>query len=465
MTVLGIDVGTTNTKVGVFDPTGHCLARATRRTPAGVDELAAGVLDAIRRCVEESGAPDAIGVAGMAETGAAIDRHERPLTPLIFWTEARGAEHAAELNRACGLDELYRVTGRVASAKSPLATWLWLCHNEPAVPSAMMHWLGAPDLVVHALTGLASTHPTVAARTLAFDLATGDYDDDLLAIAGLRPHQLPAPTGFDGLAGRISADAAAATGLRVGTPVVHAGHDHSVGAWAAGVRAPGSACLSLGTSEAVLMPTEGSHPVVGARERGFTGDYRVDGTGRCLVGGLPACGALIEWTMSAIGNEHDDVSSLLAQAALPTGILVLPYPYGRAAPAPDPEARLTVHGRTDRHSAADLLAATVEGTCLHSRWMTDVAAELARTRVDRTVLIGGLSRLPALTRIKAALAPELLRRARIPDTVCLGAALRAAAAVGLPLPEPDTDPIPTDPALRLAYRPVYRQWLRRALSR
>jgi hypothetical protein len=73
--------------------------------------------------------------------------------------------------------------------------------------------------------------------------------------------------------------------------------------------------------------------------------------------------------------------------------------------------------------------------------------------------------LPALTRIKAALAPELLHRARIPDTVCLGAALRAAAAVGLPLPEPDTDPIPTDPALRLAYRPVYRQWLRRALSR
>lgn len=459
MSVIGVDVGTTNTKVGAFDPTGRRLAHVTLRTPAGPDELAASVLDAIRDCVARSGAPDAIGVAGMAETGAALDSHGRPLTPLIFWTEARGRAYAATLNRACGPDELYRVTGRVVTAKSPLATWSWLRDREPAVLPAMARWLGAPDLVVRALTGRARTHPTLAARTLAFDLAAHDYAGELLALAGLRPDQLPAPTGFAGLVGGISADAATATGLLPGTQVVHAGHDHSVGAWAVGVRAPGSACLSLGTTEAVLAPTELPHPVPGARERGFTTDYRVDGSGRCLVGGLPACGALIEWTMRVLGRERDDMSDLLTRAELPTGMLVLPYLRGRAAPAPDDAARLTVHGRTAEHGAADLLAAAVEGTCLHSRWMTDVAAELARTRLNRTVLIGGLSRLPALARIKAALAQGPLHRARPPDTVCLGAALRAAAAVGLTVAEPATDRIVAEPSLRLAYRSVYRQWL------
>ena len=462
MSVIGIDVGTTNVKIAAFDPAGRCLAHVTLRTQADASDLVATVFDAIRDCVARGGAPDAVGVAGMAETGVAIDRDGRALTPLIFWTEARGTEHAAGLNRACDPDALYRATGRVATGKSPLATWLWLRHHEPAVLPNMTRWLGAPDLVVHALTGRACTHPTLAARTLAFDLDTCDYPDDLLAIAGLRADQLPAPTGFDGLAGRISTAAAAATGLRPGTPVVHAGHDHSVGAWAVGVRAPGSACLSLGTTEAVLMPTEAPHPVIGARERGFTVDRRLDGAGHCLVGGLPACGALIEWTMRAIGREHGDVSDLLARARLPTGMLVLPYPRGRAAPAPDHEARLTVLGRTGRHGPADLLAATVEGTCLHARWMTEVAAELGRTRVDRTVLIGGLSRLPALAGIKAALTPGVLHRARVPDTVCLGAALRAAEAVGLPVAEPATNQIAAEPALRRAYQPVYREWLNSA---
>src|SRR5205823_3697140 len=162
---------------------GTCHTSVTRPTPSTADDLAATVLNAVRHCVAGSGAiPDAVGVTGMAESGVPVDHDGRALTPLLFWTDPRAAAEAEQLNRAHGAAELYRATGRTASAKSPLATWLWLRRNEPTVLAAMAQWLGAPDIAVRALTGTPATHPTLASRTLAFRIVTGDYDPDLLAL-------------------------------------------------------------------------------------------------------------------------------------------------------------------------------------------------------------------------------------------------------------------------------------------
>lgn len=466
MGVLGIDVGTTNTKVGVFDLDGSCRAARTRRTPATADDLAATVLDLVRHCVTGCVTPpDAVGVAGMAETGVPVDRGGRALTPLLWWTDQRATAEAEALNRTCGPVELYRATGRVASAKSPLATWLWLRHNEPDVLAGMAWWLGAPDLAVRALTGVPATHPTSASRTLGFRIATGDYDPDLLALAGLRVDQFPALTNFAGPAGRVDARAAAATGLPTGTPVINAGHDHSVGAWAVGARTPGTACLSLGTAEAVLLPSAGRSVLEAARRHGFTTDYTADGARTCLVGGLPTCGALLEWLLTTLGEQPDRLAALLAGVAqLPTGIVLLPYLRGRAAPAPDPSARLAMHGVAESHGPGDLLAAAVEGACLHGRWMCETGADLAQAKLDSVVLTGGLSRLDTWRRIAAALGPAPLRVGRDGDAVRVGAALRAAAATGLTDNDPTlpTEPVAVDDDLRAAYQRTYRRFRRLA---
>lgn len=468
--VAGVDVGTSNVKVGLFDVDGLRVAFGTWSTPSTVEALAAVATRGLRECVGRAGKPPvAIGVAGMAETGAALDRTGVALTPLIPWTDPRGRAEADEINRHCGAAELYRATGRCASAKSPLAKWLWLRRNTPSIPDRMACWVGAADVVVRALSGQARTHPTFAVRTLGYDIRRRAYAPELLALAGLGPKQLVPVTGFDGHAGEVTATAAELTGVGAGVPVVNAGHDHAVGAWASGVREIGTACVSLGTAEAVVLPARDDFPAETAMAHGFTSDPVADGRHLCLVGGLPSSGALVEQQLDelAVGevHEHDRharLKTMLDSAgALPTGIVVRPYLRGRAAPAPDPDLRLTRHGVRERHGAADLFAAAVEGTCLHTRWMLDEAARIAGIAVERLVFMGGQTRVAQWMRIKTALAPAPVSITDTADAVCAGAALRAAETTGLvhrapELPSADTT---VDAALTEAYRGIYLRFL------
>ncbi|MEV0998981.1 FGGY family carbohydrate kinase [Nonomuraea sp. NPDC050202] len=472
----GIDVGTTHVKVGFFDERGGCVAAVRRATPRDLPALVAAVAQGLEECAERAGrAPAAIGIAGMAETGVPLDASGQALTPLLWWNDPRGAAEIAELD----LDArtLYARTGRWADAKAPLAKWLWLRDQAPEVLRSMRWWASVPDAVAYALTGVLRTHATLAARTLGYHVELGEYDAELLALAGLSGARLPAlqpavePVG--GVVARIS-------GVPPGTPVLIAGHDHAVGAWAAGIRRPGDVADSLGTAEAVIMPTaERPDPDAGPA-LGVTADPSLDGARTVLVGGLATSGAVVDWLLAALaasagtggaggGCGDDDVRGesgnggyaalpgLLADVRLPTGIVVEPYLRGRMAPAPDRDRRMTWSGIAAGHGAGDLLAAAIEGTCLHTRWTLDELTALTGTTPQRLAVFGGQVRIPLWMRVKAAVSPVPVQVVRADDAVCAGAALIAGQAGGSldDVPVLPAERLPPDPELQAAYLPLY----------
>lgn len=447
----GVDIGTTHLKVGFFTADGDCTAMVGQPTPADVPALVAAVRQALDSCTERTGhRPEAIGVAGMAETGVPLDARGQAITPLISWTDPRGIVPEGDF---------YPRTGRWAAAKAPLAKWLWLRAHEPAVLRRMRWWAGACDVVAHGLTGRLRTHETLAVRTLAYDVVRRDYDPELLALAGFEPRHLPR-----------TAASVEPVGTWNGVPVVIAGHDHAVGAWASGVREPGQVADSLGTAEAVLVPVThrplaGTPGVTadpspdGTGTPGVTADPSLDGTGTTLVAALPTSGAVLDWLLGLLtGQTGDGYAALpgwLAGVALPTGVVVEPYLRGRAAPSPDPARRMRIEGLGIDHGPGDLLAAAVEGTCLHVRWMIDELAE-----PQRLVVFGGQSRIPLWMRIKAALSPAPVDVVRSPDAVCAGAALVAGQAGGSlrDVPVLAQDRQPRDDKLAQAYGPVYERF-------
>ncbi|HEU5110001.1 MAG TPA: FGGY family carbohydrate kinase, partial [Micromonosporaceae bacterium] len=216
----GIDVGTTNCKVGLYTDGGRRVAQVRRPTPGDGEALVGGVLADLAACVRRAGEPpEALGITGMAETGVALDPALRPLHPMLRWDDPRGAGEAGLIERQVGATALFTATGVRLAAKTPLARWLWLRNNEPGVLAGMRTWVGAPDLVATALLGEPVTDPTLAGRTGAFNQHTGAYDADLAGLGGLRTGQLPRVV--HGVAGRVAPERA---GLRAGTPVVVAGH-------------------------------------------------------------------------------------------------------------------------------------------------------------------------------------------------------------------------------------------------
>jgi xylulokinase len=461
----GIDAGSTHCKALLCTLDGTPVARARR--PTGTADLAATALDALAACVRAAGAaPESVGITGMAESGVPLDDAGRPLGPLLLWSDPAPAAHAAHLARTYGAPALHARTGVLPTAKVPLARWHWLRATHPERLARMRTWAGAPDLVALALTGRTCTDATLAQRTMAFDPRAGHWHTDLLADAGLAPHRMPHVHAPGEPVGRVTPEAAARTGLRPGTPVVVAGHDHLVGAWTAGARAPGAVADSMGTAEAVVTVSAAPPDRAAAAHEGMSWGRHADGTHFVTVAGMSSSGALVEWFCDRFlphladaprDGRYAAFARLVGDDATPTGLTVEPYLHGRAAPRPDPAARLAVHGIDARHGLPELARALLEGAAYQARWMTDVQSRLTGRPPREVTLLGGSTRLHAWTALKAAATPWPVRVCDEPEAPCLGAAARGSAALGhdpAAVRPPRTElhpPAPTARAHRRAY--------------
>lgn len=492
---LGLDVGTTNCKAVVVESGGGAVrdvATAAAPTPSRGSDLVVTVGRLIAEVVSRSPRPpDCVGVASMAETGVPLDADDRPVGDLLTWNRGSPERQLAaeELVQALGAASLFAATGVRPSAKVPLAGCGYLRRHDPPRWSAMRRWAGAADLITLALTGSLTTDHTLAGRTMAYRLpepagssgcapstalAPG-FDRDLLAVVGLRPDQLPRVVPPGESAGHIRRSRTAGP-LRPGTPVVVAGHDHAVGAWAAGVRAPEQVADSLGTAEA-LIAVLGSRPdPVEVAAQGMSLVRTVAGDREALVAGTASAGAMLTWWA-----ERADSGSALpwllaavpARLARPTGVVVLPYLNGRQTPEPDPDARIEVHGShgefrpLDELDEVDQVRAVLEGLSFQARWMLSTLHRYSGAAGRAEVVALGAPARPgsAWLQVKAVVGPDRLRGVSHPEPVAAGAALLAGVRTGvldpaqarLPRAPVDRDPMRT-------YAPHYRRFVQAAGS-
>ena len=168
---LGIDIGTTNTKVVAVAGT-RVIASGSRPTPTDADGLASvvgGLVGVVAAACPRR--PKAVGIASMAETGVPLDAHDRPLTPLLRWQDAAGSTAAAEaLATRLGREALFAATGVRVAAKVPLAMWAALASEDRRAFRRMARWAGVADYVHLTLTGRLRTDHTLAGRTMAYRL-------------------------------------------------------------------------------------------------------------------------------------------------------------------------------------------------------------------------------------------------------------------------------------------------------
>lgn len=458
--VLGVDVGTTNTKAALVqvtpggDPAVRELAVASTPTPDDARELLAGVGAVVRQVLDRwpDRPPAAVGIASMAETGVPLDRDGAPLTGLLRWDGHRAGAQAAGLVRTHGAEALFAATGVRAGAKVPLATWAWLADQGVR----LHHWAGAADLVALALSGRLVTDHTLAGRTMAYRvtgrLATA-FDASLLDAVGLRPEQLPEVVPADAVAARVVAGVPVGPssvagslqveGLPPGTPVVVAGHDHAVGAWAAGARRPGTRGDSLGTAEAVLTTLE-TVPTPAPVARAGMSWVRTPAGGHGLQAGSSSAGAMLDWLEQHVASRPDALREA-ARLAPADRLVVLPYPTGRQTPSPDPAAAVRVVDLDGRdlepgqirelgsREPGRLAHAVLLGVCLQARWMLDEQTRLGGTRATGPLLVlGGAARsVDAWARTKQRVTPDGVAWVLPREPVATGAALLAAARSGL----------------------------------
>lgn len=442
---LGIDIGSTNVKVaivGIGDDVTE-LAVCTAPTPRDADELVRVVFDLLRSAlVSAPRPPEAVGIASMAESGVPLGRDDVPLRPILRWDGNDDTSDLDGLRKLLGAEELFAATGVPALPKAPLAQWARLRRVDPAGWQQLRRWAGMADLAALALTGTLATDQTLAARTMAYRTADApqSFDPALLAAVGLRPEQLPEVRAPGEPVGGVTPEAARSTGLPGGIPVYVAGHDHAVGAWAAGARAEGDTADSIGTAEALVRVLGTTPEPELVRPTGMSLTRTVTGSPALLAGSANA-GSFVRWWFGhRIGAR--DAADVLAEVGrldpAPTGLTVLPYLAGRQTPSPDLRAGVRILDEEGREMEAKsrpiplLARAMLEGLALHARWMLDEQCRVAGPATGTLRILGGPGggNRPWMD-VKARVYPMEARLTTVSEPVASGAALLAASRAGL----------------------------------
>jgi xylulokinase len=468
--LLALDLGTTTCRSVLFDLAGQPLAEAACETPARHPQPRWAEVDperwwenvclVTRRVLHHWGGDPrrivAVGLAGLMHAPVLLGHDGRPVYPAMLWMDQRCAAEAEWMRRELA-PILERSLGSVRASTTVTAPKLrWLAVHRPDVLAATHVVLLPKDYIRFRLTGHLGTDPSDAGGTGMYSQAAGGWAVELAVALGLRPEQLPPIVPSTKVVGKVTGEAAEATGLAEGTPVVTGMSDVRATITGAGPFAPGEACLYLGTAAWITVP----QPAPGAARRSF--------------GSTSTTGAAVRWMAHLLEGEEADRSPADAYARLTTlaeqappgagGLLFLPHLMGERGFRPHPQASGLLFGLALAHGRPHLARAVLEGTAHHLR-ATIEHADMPSPPV--IVTVGGGARSPLWCQIIADTINCRLEVPRVVEAGALGAAICAAVGAGL---FPDTEAAARqmvrrersyapDPSRHARYSRLHRLWL------
>ena len=442
---LGIDVSTTGAKALLVDEKGTVVATATTpltlSTPKPLwseqdpHEWWSGVTRSIPAALAQAkvggGDVAAVGLTGQMHGLVLLDGEQRVLRPAILWNDQRTGAQCDEIRaRLGGRARLVQVTGNDALTGFTAPKILWVRENEPDVYARARGVLLPKDYVRLRLTGEAAMDKADGSGTLLFDLAARDWSAEVLRALDIPRAWLPPTHEGPEVTGRITPAAAAATGLREGTPVMAGGGDQAAGAVGAGAITPGVVSLTLGTSGVVFATTDS--PLVEPEGRLHAFCHAVPGKWHLMGVTLSAAGSL-QWYRDTLAPGESFEALVWEAASAPAGsegLIFLPYLSGERTPYPDPLARGAFVGLTVRHRRAHLTRAVLEGVAFSMRDCLDLFAGAGLATVSQIRVAGGGAKGPLWRKIVASVLGVELVTVNSTEGAAFGAALLAGVGAG-----------------------------------
>jgi xylulokinase len=442
--VLGIDVSTTATKAVLVDGSGTVVGIASREYPFEQPKPLwseqdprlwwDGTVAAIRAVLASTGVAGddvvAVGLTGQMHGAVLLDAADEVLRPAILWNDQRTGAECDQIRQVVGPERLVAITGNDALTGFTAPKLVWVRDHEPDTWARVAHVLLPKDYVRLRLTGDHAMDKADGSGTMLFDLASRDWSGEILAALGIDPAWMP-PT-FEGpeVTGRVTAAAAAATGLRAGTRVIAGGGDQAANAVGVGAVEPGVVALSLGTSGVIFATTD--RPLFEARGRVHAFCHAVPGRWHMMSVMLSAAGSL-RWFRDAVapGAGYDDLMSAAAEVpAGSEGLLFLPYLTGERSPHPDPLARAAFVGLTVSHDRRHMTRAVVEGVAFGLRDGLDLMIEAGMPAPDVIRASGGGTSSPLWRQVLADVLGAAIATVDTAEGAAFGAGLLAAVGAG-----------------------------------
>jgi xylulokinase len=449
--VLGLDVGTTNLKCLALDDTGTIVAQGSEPTPRShprpdwtdfepepIWEAACRAIRAVVTQIENPAAIRGIAVSSLAESVVPIDSRGQPLAPAIAWFDLRTVAEYEWLRDKVGYETLFKVSGLNPDPMFGLCKILWVKNHDPLTFKKVKHWLHFADYVAFRLCGIPATDPSLACRSLAYDLGRGNWASEILEAVGVPPSSFPPVCKSGTPLGLVTPSSATATTLPKTTVVSVGIHDHLSGAFAAGGLTAGVLFDSIGTSESLnsVFPKpvfDQSFAAHGLAQ----GAVWIEEPTCYLTGGLQTAGAAVEWFRRELGGKSSTADLVdeasVAKEAVP---VFLPHLVRSLTPHPDTQAMGAFIGIRSTTTRGAMFRAVLEGLAFEARAIADAMGTVAGLPpFEKILTIGGSLQNSLLTQIKADVYSFPIKVNPVREAVSLGAALLAGLGCGL-FPDP-----------------------------
>ncbi|MEP7284858.1 MAG: xylulokinase [Chloroflexota bacterium] len=438
---IGVDVSTTASKALAIDEKGKVVATysyphaLSTPYPLWSEQDPLDWWEATSHALRDLTAqipPDdiaAIGLTGQMHGLTTLDSHGDPVRPAILWNDQRSGAQCEAITEKVGAQKLYQITGSLMLPGFTAPKLAWLRDHEPDSYARIARFLLPKDYIRFRLSGAYVTDVADGSGIGLMDIAKRSWSDEMIAAFGFPRSWLPDLCESPDVSAKVNEAGAAATGLKVGTPIVGGAGDQPAGAIGSGITRAGETSLTVGTSGVVF--TAAAHYVPEPEGRLHTFCHAIPGAWFYMGVMLSAAGSL-RWLHDELAptTSYEELSERAASVPPGSlGLLFTPYLTGERHPHPDPLARGAFAGLTVRHGLSHMVRAVMEGVAFGMRDNLELLRAQG-TQPTSAAVSGGAANSPVWRQLLADIVNLPLYTVNSTEGGALGAAILGAVGVG-----------------------------------
>lgn len=442
--LLGIDIGTSSVKAMLMKEDGRIIA--VRICGYDVDVVKPGWgeqkpqlwWESLCRILQEMSADNqkefteikGVGFSGQMHGLVAVDENGVPVRPAILWMDQRATAQLEQISQTFTKEQQGIIFHNRVFNGFALPSLLWVKENEPEIYRRIAKIFHPKDYLRFCLTGKIGTELSDASAGLLVDPGKKSWAKEALGQLGISERLLPDLGASDEIAGTVTAEAAQATGIPAGIPVVYGAGDQQAQSIGNGAVREGLLIANIGTGAQISCysktdrydPQLRTHTFCHAVPDGYT-----------IYGAMLSGGLSLKWLKNQIlGAESFDKLSEMAETVVPGSeeLIFLPYLSGERTPLMNPEARGVFFGLSLNHTAAHMARAVMEGVTYALRDSMEIMQDMG-IESTRILASGGAAASGVWLQILADILGKEVQVCKTKEQACLGACILAGVGCGV----------------------------------
>ena len=439
---MGIDLGTSSVRAGIFHEDGSRLAISARAYPIETPVPGASLQDPelwwSRTCeaiaealtLSELNGSDISGISfcGQMHGAVLLDSSNNPVSPAIIWADSRCAAECEEITEILGQHVLRDTLMNRIFPGTQAAIIHWLRKHELQTWQRVRRILLPKDYLRFRMCGLFHSEPSDASATLLFDQNQRDWSTEVLKKLGIPVEFLPYIVASDQVIAETEG-IEECTGIPEGVPLVLGGSDQAAAALGNAVLDEGVMFIAVGTGGQIVTPLRSPRTSPGLCLNTFC---HLPESRWYLMGATLAAGLSLRWfretfALQASFSDLDQEAALISPGC--DGLRFDPYIAGKRSPVMDPSAGGCFTGIRLNHTRGHFARAVLEGVAFDLRDSLEVILKMD-IRPHTVILSGGGAKSPLWPQILSDVFNLPLTFSASDEQACFGTALLAGVGVG-----------------------------------